>query len=160
MTTQPHEGRPIEMWELEWNFGDRIRKARRALGLTVEQFAGGLGMKKQLISQWETGTSNPRSANAIAWRVEGVYGIPARWLLGNDETPADGEGLEDVRRQGLEPRTRYIRAAEAVDGVARILEADSHPDSSDSGSECADVVRLPIRHARPGTVRDTAKAVR
>lgn len=48
MTTQPFDGQqPIQMWELEFNFGDRIRKARRVLGLTVEQLAGSLGLSKQ-----------------------------------------------------------------------------------------------------------------
>ena len=28
----------MEPWELDFTFGDRIRKARRVLGLTVEQY--------------------------------------------------------------------------------------------------------------------------
>jgi transcriptional regulator with XRE-family HTH domain len=161
MTTQPYEGRLVELWELEFTFGDRMRKARRALGLTVEQFAAGLGMKKQLVSQWETGVSNPRSASSIAWRVEGIYGIPAWWLLGNDEPPAgDGEGPDGVRRQGLEPRTRYISASASQDGIAQIFPADSNLEATDSGSEYrADVVQLPTWLNQPGVVRDT-KAVR
>lgn len=106
MTTQPFESRPIQPWELEFTFGDRIRKARRILGLTVEQFAAGLGMKKQLVSQWETGVSNPRSAHAVAWRIEGVYSIPAWWLLGNNEPPAGGTDEGQVAHpEGLEPPT-------------------------------------------------------
>ena len=107
MTTQPFDSQhpAVRMWELEFTFGDRVRKARRVLGLTVEQLAGTLGVKKQVVSQWETGVSNPRSPHAIARRIEYIYGVPAWWLLGNDEPPAgDDEGL-GARPEGLEPPT-------------------------------------------------------
>ena len=158
MTTHRFEGpRSVELWELDFTFGDRIRKARRVLGLTVEQMAAGLGVTKQVLSQWETGVSNPRSAHMIARTAEHQYGVPAWWLLGNAEAPAGdtGEG-QDVRRQGLEPRTRYVAESASEDGIARILPADSNLTDLDSGFEMADVLQLPVWRNRPGVVRASA----
>lgn len=87
----------IHRWELDWTFGDRLRKARRVLGITVDELARSLDVSKQAVSQWETGATIPRSVNAVARRLELAYGIPAAWLLGQ-EVPAgpdpDG-GAED-----------------------------------------------------------------
>ncbi|HEY3545050.1 MAG TPA: helix-turn-helix transcriptional regulator [Propionicimonas sp.] len=106
MTTQPFDGQQaIQMWELEFTFGDRVRKARRVLGLTLDQLAEALSVKKQVVSQWETGVSNPRSPHAIARRIEYVYGIPAWWILGNDEAPADIDEGKPARLEGFEPPT-------------------------------------------------------
>ena len=56
----------IHRWELDWTFGDRLRKARRVLGITVDELARSLDVSKQAVSQWETGATIPRSVNAVA----------------------------------------------------------------------------------------------
>lgn len=97
----------IHLWELDWTFGDRLRKARRVLGVTVEELARVCEVSKQAVSQWETGATVPRSANAVARRIEMAYGIPAAWLMGQQEAPArpgpDGgveTGIEHGRTDG------------------------------------------------------------
>lgn len=80
----------IARWELDWTFGDRLRKARRVIGINVEQLAETVGVSKAAVSQWETGATTPRSVNAVARRIELAYGIPAAWLLGQ-ETPTQPE---------------------------------------------------------------------
>lgn len=87
MTTQT-----VQPWELDWTFGDRIRKARRVLGVTTDEFARTLEVSKQAVSQWETGATTPRSVNAVARRIELAYGIPAAWLLGQDAPTQPGPG--------------------------------------------------------------------
>lgn len=37
---------------------ERIRKLRKALNLTMEKFGERLGVKRNTVSQWETGTNN------------------------------------------------------------------------------------------------------
>ncbi len=37
---------------------ERIRSLRKALGLTMEKFGDRLGVKKNSVSQWESGTNN------------------------------------------------------------------------------------------------------
>lgn len=54
-----------------------------------------------------------------------------------------------VRRQGLEPRTRYISASASEDGIARIVRDDVDQVEL-TGCEPippADVIQLSIRHA-------------
>lgn len=82
----------ISDWELEWTFGDRLRKARRVVGVDLATFGRTLGVSSQAVSQWETRHSTPRSAHEIARRLEAAYGIPAKWLLGAED------GLEKLPR--------------------------------------------------------------
>ena len=90
----------------------------------------------------------------------GVFFVGATLLRGTQKPLAEDEGLA-VRRQGLEPRTRYISASGSQDGIARILGADSNPDLCDSWSERpADVVRLPTWRNLPGVMRDAKAGVR
>lgn len=132
MTTQPHENpRPVEPWELDFTFGDRIRKARRVLGLTVEQMAAGLGVKKQVLSQWETGVSNPRSGHLIARNAEYRYGVPAWWLLGNEMPPVGDEG-QGARLEGFEPPTFCFG------------DGDS-PELAEDDASSADIIELALR---------------
>ena len=68
---------------------------------------------------------------------------------------ASSEGPRSVRRQGLEPRTRYVTESASEDGIARILPADSNPDLAASGFEAdADVVQLPTWRNQPGVIRE------
>ena len=80
----------IQLWELDWTFGDRVRKARRVLGISTDELARTLGVSKQAVSQWETGATTPRSVNAIARRMTMAYGIPTEWLLGQAMPPTTG----------------------------------------------------------------------
>lgn len=75
-------------WIPEDTFGDRLRRVRRSLGLTQEEFAGRLGgsVGIKALGAWETGTREPRGAVGIAKRIELAFGVPATWLLGL-ETP-------------------------------------------------------------------------
>ena len=115
MTTQK-----IQPWELDWTFGDRIRKARRVVGITTDELAQTVAVSKQAVSQWETGATTPRSANAIARRIQIAYGIPAAWLLGQESPHPDGpdEGLDEAPPTGLEPVTLWFHGTPSQDRVA------------------------------------------
>lgn len=173
MTTQPFEGpRPVELWELDFTFGDRIRKARRVLGLTVEQMATGLGVTKQVVSQWETGVSNPRSAHMIARTAEHRYGVPAWWLLGNETAPVEDEG-RSARPEGFEPPTFCLAVGGEPLAIANRLPVSvTTPDSGAvviditdrlphnpgtpelGGGAVADVITLPTWRNRPSVIRE------
>ncbi len=68
-----------------WTFGDRMRKARRRSGLTVQEFADKLSITHSALGQYETDRSIPRDVVALAKRVEALTGIPAAWILGVDD---------------------------------------------------------------------------
>lgn len=110
----------IQPWELDWTFGDRIRKARRVVGITVDELARTVGVSKQAVSQWETGATTPRSVNAIARRIQIAYGIPATWLLGQENPQPDGPdgGLEEAPPTGLEPVTLWLHGSPSRELVA------------------------------------------
>ena len=101
MSTQPNVTR---LWELEWTFGDRVRKARRVLGLTAAEMGDALGMTAQGVSNLEGRPGTPRAAFDIAGRIEALYEIPAWWLLGHEKPPAGpGAGLYTARDSNPEP---------------------------------------------------------
>jgi len=74
-----HDPRPA------WTFGDRMRKARRRSGMTVQDFAAALGVSTSALGQYETDRSAPRDVVDLARRVQDVTGIPATWTLGLDD---------------------------------------------------------------------------
>lgn len=143
-----------------WTIGDKFRKIRRVHHLTQDQFAAAIGVNSKSLAAWENDAWQPRGMVAIAKRIELAFGVPAAWTLGLDEAVdatkplAEDEGLA-VRRQGLEPRTRYVDATASEDGIARILPADSNPDAADSRFEAdADVIQLPTWRNQPGVIRE------
>ena len=46
--------------------GGRIREARRNAGLSQEKLAEQIGVSRQAVSKWESGASDPSTANLIA----------------------------------------------------------------------------------------------
>jgi transcriptional regulator with XRE-family HTH domain len=66
----------------QWTFGDRMRKARRRVGMTGVDFAHALDVSPSALGQYETDRATPRDVVALAKRVEVVTAIPAAWMLG------------------------------------------------------------------------------
>jgi len=83
-----------------WTQGDRLRKAREWAGLDQDQLADRMGVSRGSISNYERDKGD-RLIVINAWALS--TGVPKVWLL-TGERPGPDEG--DVRRQGLEPRTR------------------------------------------------------
>lgn len=85
--------------------GERVKEARKALGLTLEKFGDKIGLKKNSVSQIENGRNDLTEANAIAICRE--FNISESWLrtgegnmfveLSEDEEVADlvSDVLED-----------------------------------------------------------------
>lgn len=53
--------RPITLRCMSPRLGDEIRQAREALGLTQAQLAERVGVARETVGNWETGTSTPRN---------------------------------------------------------------------------------------------------
>lgn len=64
--------------------GERVKEIRKALGLTLEKFGEKLGVKKNAISQIETGRNSLTEQNAIAICRE--FNVNYDWL-----TTGEGE---------------------------------------------------------------------
>lgn len=77
----------------EWNFTDRLRKARESAGLDQQALAELLAKKRSTISNWERGTNRPDelALRAIAYFTDVRYAWLAHGL-----TRDDGGGSEQA----------------------------------------------------------------
>lgn len=66
----------------EWTLGDRLRKAREHAGLSREELADILGVKKNSLWNWEADASRPRDLVDLLHKWSKATGVPAQWLLG------------------------------------------------------------------------------
>ena len=51
---------------LKQSLGETIKSKRSSLGMTQEYVAENLGVSRQAVSKWESGTSEPSTSNLIA----------------------------------------------------------------------------------------------
>ena len=72
---------------------ERIAALRRALGLTQQQFAEGIGVKRGTVSNYEIGRNIP--TETVLQMICRVYGVRRQWL-------DTGEGLMFEERSRLE----------------------------------------------------------
>lgn len=67
-------------------FGERIRNAREASGMSKQLLAGRLGVKSSTINKWEGGEQEPR-ANRVHM-ISNLLDVPLLWLLaGSQQVP-------------------------------------------------------------------------
>ena len=68
-------------------FGDRIRDARKAAGLTQRQLADSLGVSNTSISNWEKGLSRP-DADMIQ-KLCTYFSLQPNYFYGTENAPAE-----------------------------------------------------------------------
>lgn len=94
----------------EWDLIDRLHKSLRQAGLSATSMSVQLGMHRNTVNNYLSGKTDPDRRTLIAWAM--ATGVPLAWLLtGNAESPRPGEGPDgglDVRREGIEPPTRWF----------------------------------------------------
>ena len=85
---------------------ERIYRFRRKSGLSQEQLAERIGVSRQAISKWESGTSTPEFEKLLA--LSECFHITLDELVreeagspGEDETPRKGEGSGAPKGMGL-----------------------------------------------------------
>jgi len=95
----------------DYTLGERICKARDALGLSTAQLARRLGIKTSTLQGWESDRSEPRSNKLVL--LAGVLNVSPTWLLvgrgsapmQDESVPADLDSmrlaLDRVHRQAL-----------------------------------------------------------
>ena len=59
--------------------GEKIRTLRKKAGLSQEALAEKLGVSRQAVSKWETGTADPSTSNLLA--LAKLFGVSAEELL-------------------------------------------------------------------------------
>lgn len=80
-------------------FGQRTAQKRKELGLSQETLGERLGVSRQSIYKWESGTALPEIEKLIA--LSKLFGVSVGWLLGveEDAVPAQGSGGELTEQQ-------------------------------------------------------------
>lgn len=63
-------------------FGERMRQARKAIGLTQPQLAARIGCTQPMVSQYESGIKTPSLTTAI--KISAALGASLDWLSGMD----------------------------------------------------------------------------
>lgn len=78
---------------------EKIYKLRKSSGLSQEQLAEQLGVSRQAISKWESGTAVPESEKLVT--ISNYFGVSVDYLLKDEEeaqvNTADGKNEENTK---------------------------------------------------------------
>lgn len=77
--------RVMTMTTPRWTFADRLSKARRESGLSVDELAAAAGQHPNTIRAWERGDRTPRDPWAVARVYEEATGVDGQWILAEGE---------------------------------------------------------------------------
>ena len=114
---------PIRPQIPEWSFAERVRKVRRDMHLTQEQFADLIGVGLKAYSAWESGKNHPANIIELATTLERITGVDRRWFIGwiSDDHSPDGQN-------GWAPSGSNRRPKEYLgDGIDDDLDEDDTP---------------------------------
>jgi transcriptional regulator with XRE-family HTH domain len=75
-----------------WTLGDRLRKARRTAGLSVDVMAHELGVTDRTVQNYESDRTPPKRSALLAYAQ--LTGVPLWWLEG-DDPPGDTVTLRE-----------------------------------------------------------------
>lgn len=93
--------------DLRFDLADRMRKSLRIADLGVAEIAEYLGVSRNTVSTWINGRITPSIQTQRLWAIR--TGVPFGWLqTGEDPSLGGPDGGDEVRHQGLEPRTRWF----------------------------------------------------
>lgn len=112
MTEMPRFDQSAPLGVPEFDLADRMRKALRESKIGVQELADYLEVARETVSTWINGrvTPNGQTIRLVAMRT----GVNYRWLK---DGVTNGPDKGEVRREGLEPPTRWLRG---ITGVTRI----------------------------------------
>ena len=77
---------------------EKIQALRKQNNWSQEELAVKLGVSRQSVSKWESGTSIPDLERII--KISRVFGVSTDYLLKDDmEEPVSGSGAVDIERR-------------------------------------------------------------
>jgi len=93
---------PAQVSVPEWDLADRMRKALRESGLSVQDMAGYLEVTMGTVSTWIIGSNTPTTQTIRLWALR--CGVPFEWLCHGSAAPCD-------RRAGSPPKgSNYMQS--------------------------------------------------
>lgn len=100
-------------------FGERVRHAREAVGLSQTEVADRMGVSPQGVQKWESGASFPRLSRL--YRLAEVLTVPLSQLLPDNPEALPAVNVEAVRARFLAERIARL-PEEKVRALSVILE--------------------------------------
>jgi transcriptional regulator with XRE-family HTH domain len=97
----------------EWDQADRLAKALQHRGIKVQQMADYLGVSRNTIGNYLSRRSKPDKRTLLLWAMK--TGVPREWLEDGKTPPDDPDG-GGVRREGIEPPTRWLSTSPSHGG--------------------------------------------
>jgi len=108
-------------------FGERIKHAREASGMSQKLMASRLGVKSATIAKWESGKEDPR-ANRLQM-IASLLNVPLLWLLaGSQQVPDTGgeQSTAELLRQKLdEVNSRMVKLQNSIEDLNLLMQSDS-----------------------------------
>lgn len=90
---------------------EKIYVCRRKAGLSQEALAEKVGVSRQAISKWETGTAVPELDNIVT--LSEVFGVTTDWLIKDNKEDTDSE-TDDAPSQDTEQQSEETHQSESV----------------------------------------------
>lgn len=88
------------------NFSQKFLELRKKSGLSQEEVADKLGVSRQAISRWETGSALPDALNIVG--ICQVFGVTADYLINDDGVQVNAKKEEkQIDKSLLHVRPRY-----------------------------------------------------
>ena len=100
-------------------FSEKLADLRRKAGMSQEQLADRLGVTRQSVSKWESGTAMPELVKLIS--LSELFGVSMDYLVKDwmDSPEEPGSGGEDLSAQ------QAVRLEKKVDELTRVYRYDS-----------------------------------
>ena len=111
----------------DYTLGERICKARDAVGLSTAQLARRLGIKTSTLQGWESDRSEPRSNKLVL--LAGILNVSPTWLLvGRGAAPLheddDAASLENVRIALDRIQNQALSLVEGIERLKHRIDGD------------------------------------
>lgn len=108
-------------------FGERLRNAREASGMSQKLMASRLGVKSSTIGKWESGKEDPR-ANRLQM-IASLLNVPLLWLLAGSQQVPDssaGQDSEQLLSQKIaEVNARMRDLQNSLDDLDLLIRGDA-----------------------------------
>lgn len=107
-------------------FGERLKHAREASGMSQKLMASRLGVRSTTINKWESGKEDPR-ANRLQM-IASLLNVPLLWLLAGGQQVPDRGGERDAEallKQKLDEVNARMRDLEtSLEDLNLLVEND------------------------------------
>lgn len=99
------------------SLGNKLAEARKKQNLTQEQLAERLGVTRQAVSRWESGTAYPETDKIV--RMAQILEVSCDYLL--------QDGVAETGKPAISPVTRLLKQAQGKRVKLTFYEGDGMP---------------------------------